>query len=163
MRSGTLNVPGIVGMGEAARILVDEGEREALRLRGLRDDLESGIWERVPDAEVNGDREHRLPHLTNLAFPGAKGDALMAGLRDLAVSSGSACTSARLEPSHVLKAMGLSDDLSRSSLRFSLGRFTTPEEVRRARDMVVEEVSRLRSPAGIPSPAGQDVLREERP
>ena len=127
------------------------------------DALESGILARVPDAVIHGDRENRLPHLTNIGFPDAVGDKLMAGLRHLAVSSGSACTSATVEPSHVLKAMGLSDDLSHSSLRFSLGRFTTPEDVQRAVVMVGEEVARLRTAAGIPSPTGTDGLRQRHP
>ncbi len=163
MRSGTLNVPGIVGMGEAAQILAEGMGTEVSRLQSLRDTLESGILASVSDAVIHGDRESRLPHLTNIGFPGAAGDKLMAGLRGLAVSSGSACTSATVEPSHVLKAMGHSDDLSRSSLRFSLGRFTTPEEVQRACEMVGEEVARLRAPAGIPSPTGPDGLRQRRP
>lgn len=163
MRSGTLNVPGIVGMGEAAKILGDGMDAEVSRLQSLRDALESGILARVPDAVIHGDRENRLPHLTNIGFPDAVGDKLMAGLRHLAVSSGSACTSATAEPSHVLKAMGLSDDLSHSSLRFSLGRFTTPEDVQRAVVMVGEEVARLRTAAGIPSPTGPDGLRQRHP
>ena len=163
MRSGTLNVPGIVGMGEAAKILGDGMDAEVSRLQSLRDALESGILARVPDAVIHGDRENRLPHLTNIGFPDAVGDKLMAGLRHLAVSSGSACTSATVEPSHVLKAMGLSDDLSHSSLRFSLGRFTTPEDVQRAVVMVGEEVARLRTAAGIPSPTGPDGLRQRHP
>lgn len=163
MRSGTLNVPGIVGMGEAAKILGDGMDAEVSRLQSLRDALESGILARVPDAVIHGDRENRLPHLTNIGFPDAVGDKLMAGLRHLAVSSGSACTSATAEPSHVLKAMGLSDDLSHSSLRFSLGRFTTPEDVQRAVVMVGEEVARLRTAAGIPSPTDPDGLRQRHP
>lgn len=162
MRSGTINVPGVVGMGEAARILGAEMDAEIPRLRDLRDRLEAGILQRVEDAKVHGDRDGRLPHLTNICFPDLKGDTLMAQLGELAVSSGSACTSATPEPSHVLKAMGLSDDLSRSSLRFSLGRFTTLGEVERATALVGEEVLRLRTPAEVPFPTGPDGVREGR-
>ena len=166
MRSGTLNVPGIVGMGEAARILARARAEEIPALANLRDRLETGILEQVPDAVVNGDRHNRLPHVTNIGFPGVKGDGLLTGLRDLAVSSGSACTSATLEPSHVLKAMGLPDDLSRGSIRFSLGRMSTPGEVDRAVKMVGTEVDCQRGNAGIPSRTGSDTVNQgtaERP
>ncbi len=145
MRSGTLNVPGIVGMGEAARIAREEFDREVPRLAALRDRVQEQTLAKVPDAVINGDPEHRLPHLTNLSFPYVEGESLIMGLRDVAVSSGSACTSASLEPSYVLKALGLGDELAHSSIRFSLGRFTTAEEVDYAADKVVREVARLRA------------------
>jgi cysteine desulfurase len=144
MRSGTLNVTGIVGMGEAARICCDEMATEVPRLRALRDRLEGRILAQLPDAVVNGDPAARLPHLTNISFPYVEGESLIMGVKELAVSSGSACTSASLEPSYVLKGLGLGDELAHSSLRFSLGRFTTEPEVDFAADRVVQEVKRLR-------------------
>jgi cysteine desulfurase len=145
MRSGTLNVPGIVGIGEAARIAREEMATELPRVQALRDRLQAGIFLRVPDAVVNGDVEHRLPHLLNVSFPYVEGESLLMGVKELAVSSGSACTSASLEPSYVLKSLGLGDELAHSSIRFSLGRFTTAEEVDFAIDRVANEVARLRA------------------
>ncbi|MBX3464423.1 MAG: IscS subfamily cysteine desulfurase [Planctomycetes bacterium] len=144
MRSGTLNVTGIVGMGEAARICCDEMAVEVPRLRALRDRLEQRILAQLPDAVVNGDPAARLPHLCNISFPYVEGESLIMGVKELAVSSGSACTSASLEPSYVLKSLGLGDELAHSSIRFSLGRFTTEPEVDFAADRVVQEVQRLR-------------------
>ncbi|MEM7201433.1 MAG: IscS subfamily cysteine desulfurase [Planctomycetota bacterium] len=144
MRSGTLNVPGIVGMGEAARLAREEFDQEVPRLIELRDRLDTLVRQRIPDVVTNGDPEHRLPHLTNLSFPYVEGESLIMGIRDMAVSSGSACTSASLEPSYVLKALGASDELAHSSIRFSLGRFTTQEEIDYAADCVSTEVMRLR-------------------
>ncbi len=144
MRSGTLNVPGIVGMGEAARICCEEMTVEIGKLRALRDRLERRILQAMPDAVRNGDPEARLPHLANLSFPYVEGESLIMGVKDLAVSSGSACTSASLEPSYVLKSLGLGDELAHSSIRFSLGRFTTEAEVDYAADRVVAEAKRLR-------------------
>jgi cysteine desulfurase len=144
MRSGTLNVPGIVGMGEAARICREEMAAETARLRTLRDRLERRVFAALPDAVRNGDPDARLPHLANLSFPYVEGESLIMGIKDLAVSSGSACTSASLEPSYVLKSLGLGDELAHSSIRFSLGRFTTEAEVDYATDRVVAEVKRLR-------------------
>lgn len=144
MRSGTLNVTGIVGMGEAARIAKEEFAAEVARLRTLRDRLQSRLLAGLPDAVVNGDQDARLPHLTNVSFPYVEGESLIMGIKELAVSSGSACTSASLEPSYVLKGLGLGDELAHSSIRFSLGRFTTEAEVDHAADRVVAEVKRLR-------------------
>jgi cysteine desulfurase len=145
MRSGTLNVPSIVGMGEAARILREELAAEVPRLAALRDRLEQRILARLPDAVINGDPAARLPHLSNLSFPYVEGESLIMGIKELAVSSGSACTSASLEPSYVLKSLGLGDELAHSSIRFSLGRFTTEAEVDLAARRVCEEVERLRA------------------
>ena len=144
MRSGTLNVTGIVGMGAAAEIARVEMAQEIQRLRALRDRLEARLLKVIPDAVVNGDREHRLPHLANVSFPYVEGESLIMGIKELAVSSGSACTSASLEPSYVLKSLGLGDELAHSSIRFSLGRFTTEAEVDYAADRVIAEVKRLR-------------------
>ena len=129
MRSGTLNVPGIVGFGKACEIALNEMEEEANRLRKLRDKLENALLQ-IEESYLNGDKEHKLPHVTNISFKYVEGEGLMMGFnRNIAVSSGSACTSASLEPSYVLKALGLGDDLAHSSLRFGLGRFTTEEEI----------------------------------
>ena len=143
MRSGTLNVPGIVGMGEAARIARDEFAEQTASVRTLRDRLESGLM-RIEDAVLNGDVESRLPHLTNISFPYVEGESMIMGIKDVAVSSGSACTSASLEPSYVLKSLGLGDELAHSSIRFSLGRFNTAAEVDYVIDLVTREVNRLR-------------------
>lgn len=144
MRSGTLNVPGIVGFGKASAICEKEKEKESGRLKGLRDKLESAILNGV-DATVNGSTACRLPHVTNIAFRDVDGNSLLIGLgKSIAVSSGSACTSASPEPSHVLKALGLDDDLAHSSIRFSLGRFTTEEEVDFAIDHVVTTVKKIK-------------------
>jgi cysteine desulfurase len=144
MRSGTLNVTGIVGMGEAARICTAEMATEIPRLQALRDRLEQRIFDKLPDSVRNGDQRARLPHLANVSFPYVEGESLIMGVKDLAVSSGSACTSASLEPSYVLKGLGLGDELAHSSIRFSLGRFTTEQEVDFAVDRIVHEVNRLR-------------------
>jgi len=129
MRSGTLNVPAIVGMGKAAAIAKDEMEEEAKRLAGLRDRLEKGLCE-IEETYVNGNVENRMPHVSNISFKHVEGEGLMMTFnQQLAVSSGSACTSASLEPSYVLVALGLGDDLAHSSIRFSLGRFSTEEEI----------------------------------
>jgi cysteine desulfurase len=138
LRSGTLNVPGIVGLGKACAIARAEMSAEAERLKGLRNRLESALLQ-LEETYVNGHREHRLPGTTNLSFKGVEDEALIMGFnKDIALSSGSACTSASLEPSYVLKALGLSDELARSSLRFGLGRFTTEAEV----DYTIERVTR---------------------
>ncbi len=144
MRSGTLNVAGIVGMGEAARLAREEMPTEVPRLAALRDRLEAGIRKRIPDVVTNGNPGFRLPHLSNLSFPYVEGESLIMGVKEIAVSSGSACTSASLEPSYVLKSMGLNDELAHSSVRFSLGRLNTEEEVDFAIDKVCTEVERLR-------------------
>ena len=138
-RSGTLNVPGIVGLGAACEEASHEMVNERMRLSALRDRLESSLAQRVGPIVVNGSRAHRLPHVANVSFPGLDGSSLLAALDDVAVSSGSACTSASLQASHVLLAMGVTDDLAHSSIRFSLGRFTTREQI----DYVVEKFSAL--------------------
>jgi cysteine desulfurase len=129
MRSGTMNVPGIVGFGKACEICMNEMEAEGQRLSKMRDRLEAGLMQ-LEEAYVNGNREHRLPHVANISFKYVEGEGLMMGFnKNIALSSGSACTSASLEPSYVLKALGLGDDLAHSSLRFGLGRFTTDEQI----------------------------------
>jgi cysteine desulfurase len=143
MRSGTLNVPGIVGLGKACELCRLEMESDTKRLSAMRDRLENSLLE-LEESYVNGSREHRLPHVSNISFTYVEGEGLMMGVKDLAVSSGSACTSASLEPSYVLKALGLSDDLAHSSLRFGLSRFTTDEQVDYAINHVKEAVTKLR-------------------
>ena len=144
MRSGTLNVPGIVGLGKACAICSEEMPEEACRLAGLRNRLREGIMSRLGDCRVNGSMEHRLPGNINISFGSVEGESLLMGINDIAVSSGSACTSAALEPSYVLKALGVDDDLAHSSIRFGLGRFNTEAEVDYVAARVVETVSRLR-------------------
>jgi len=137
MRSGTLNVPGIVGFGKACEICRLEMAEETARVSKLRDKLEQALLS-IEEAYVNGDKDHRLPHVSNISFKYVEGEGLMMGFnKNIAVSSGSACTSASLEPSYVLKALGLGDDLAHSSLRFGLGRFTTEEQI----DYTIEQVS----------------------
>jgi cysteine desulfurase len=164
LRSGTLNVPGIVGFGKAVAIAMAEREEEARRLRLLRKRLSEGILSRVEEVSVNGpplpeiaedgslspgEREERLPGNLNLSFAGVEGEALLMGLRDIAVSSGSACTSASLRPSHVLKALGVPDDLAHASIRFGLGRWNTEEEVDFTVEAVERTVRRLREMAPV--------------
>ena len=143
MRSGTLNVPGIVGLGKACELGRLEMQQDAVRLSALRDKLENALTQ-LEESYVNGNREHRLPHTANISFKYVEGEGLMMAMKDLAVSSGSACTSASLEPSYVLKSLGLSDDLAHSSIRFGLGRFTTEEEVDRAIEVTRNAVTHLR-------------------
>jgi cysteine desulfurase len=143
MRSGTLNVPGIVGFGKACEICQNEMTEEAARLSAMRDRLEKELLT-MEEAYVNGNPEHRLPHVANISFKFVEGEGLMMGTKDIAVSSGSACTSASLEPSYVLKSLGLDDELAHSSLRFGLGRFTTDEEIDFAIDHVKTAVNKLR-------------------
>lgn len=145
LRSGTLNVPGIVGLGAACAIARREMPEESLRLCGLRDRLHSGILSRLDEIHVNGSMEHRLPHNLNLSFAHVSSDMLMMSLNDIALSAGSACTSAKPEPSYVLKAMGVPDDLAYAAVRFGLGRFTTSEEVEYVINRIAETVSGLRS------------------
>ncbi|MEN4849258.1 IscS subfamily cysteine desulfurase [Pantoea agglomerans] len=144
MRSGTLPVHQIVGMGEAYRIAAEERETEMARLQTLRDRLWQGI-STLPDVTLNGDLQQSAPNILNLSFADVEGESLIMALKDLALSSGSACTSASLEPSYVLRAMGLSEELAHSSLRFSLGRFTTEEEIDYAIALVQKSVTRLRA------------------
>jgi len=144
MRSGTLNVPGIVGFGKACELARLEMADDAVRLSKLRDKLENALMQ-LEEAYVNGSREHRLPHVSNISFKYVEGEGLMMGFnKNIALSSGSACTSASLEPSYVLKALGLGDDLAHSSLRFGLGRFTTEEQIDYTIKAVSDTVIKLR-------------------
>lgn len=143
MRSGTLNVPGIVGLGKACEICRLEMAADTARISRMRDRLESELLT-LEESYVNGNREHRLPHVSNMSFKYVEGEGLIMGVKDIAVSSGSACTSASLEPSYVLKALGLDDELAHSSLRFGLSRFTTDEEIEYAISHVKEAVNKLR-------------------
>jgi len=149
MRSGTLNVPGIVGLGKAAELAQQEMGAEAERLISLRERLKAGLFGQLDDVRINGDAVQRLPGNLNLSFAYIEGESLMMGLKEIAVSTGSACTSASLEPSYVLKAIGLEDSLAHASIRFGLGRFNTADEMDYTVQRVSEEVRRLReiSPA----------------
>jgi cysteine desulfurase len=144
MRSGTLNVPGIVGLGKAAELCRLEMQQDTDRLRKLRDRLNEGLHRNLDEIYINGSMEHRLPHNLNISFAYVEGESLLMGINDVAVSSGSACTSASLEPSYVLKALGAGDDLAHSSIRFGLGRWTTEEEVDYVIDKLTKVVRRLR-------------------
>jgi cysteine desulfurase len=144
MRSGTLNVPGIVGLGKACELCAQEMPEETRRLSYLRDKLRERIMAELDEVYVNGSLEHRLPHNINLSFAYVEGESLLMGIHDVAVSSGSACTSATLEPSYVLKALGVGEDLAHTSIRFGLGRFNTEEEVDYVIKRVVEVVRKLR-------------------
>jgi cysteine desulfurase len=144
MRSGTLNVPGIVGFGKACEICMNEMESDAARISKLRDKLENALLQ-VEESYLNGDKVHRLPHVTNISFKYVEGEGLMMGFnKNIALSSGSACTSASLEPSYVLKALGLGDDLAHSSLRFGLGRYTTEDQIDYTIEHVTNTVNKLR-------------------
>ena len=145
MRSGTLNVPGIVGFAKAAELCRLEMEEEGRRVLALRERLRQGIEARVPNTVVNGSLEHRLPGNLNISFAFVEGEAMMMALKDVAVSSGSACTSASLEPSYVLRALGVPEEMAHTSIRFGLGRFTTEAEVDYVIDLVVDKVKRLRN------------------
>jgi len=144
MRSGTLNVPGIVGLGKAAQLCQQDMEKDTARLRNLRDRLNEQLHKNLDEIYINGSWEHRLPHNLNISFAYVEGESLLMGINDVAVSSGSACTSASLEPSYVLKALGAGDDLAHSSIRFGLGRWTTDEEVDYVVDKLTKVVRRLR-------------------
>ncbi len=144
MRSGTLNVPGIVGLGAAAELCMKEMAGEAARLGAMRARLERGVLDRLDEVQVNGHPEKRLPHITNISFGFVEGESLMMACKDIAMSSGSACTSASLEPSYVLKSLGVGDDLAHSSLRLSLGRFNTDAEVDFAVEQIAKAVTKLR-------------------
>jgi cysteine desulfurase len=144
MRSGTLNVPGIVGLGEACAIAKREMAEESERLRTLRDHLKERLLSGLDEVYINGSLEHRLPNNLNMSFAYVEGESLLMGINDIAVSSGSACSSATLEPSYVLKALGMGDDLAHSSIRFGLGRFNTREEIDYTADRLIEVVSKLR-------------------
>ena len=144
MRSGTLNVPGIVGFGKACELCMLDMEEDTKRIKVLRDKLETELL-KLEEAYVNGSVEHRLPHVANISFKHVEGEGLLMGFnKNIALSSGSACTSASLEPSYVLKALGLGDDLAHSSLRFGLGRFTTEEQIDYTIKAISETVLKLR-------------------
>jgi cysteine desulfurase len=144
MRSGTLNVPGIVGLGKACAIAQEEMLKESCHLAGKRNRLRDRIMSRLDEVTINGSMEHRLPGNLNLSFAHVDGEALLMALNDIAVSSGSACTTAKIEPSHVLRAIGISDDLAHSSIRFGIGRFNTDAEIDYVADRIVETVTHLR-------------------
>ncbi len=144
MRSGTLNVTGIVGLGKACELCQQEMVQETAKLSRLRDRLKDGIMSKLDECYINGSMEHRLPHNINISFAFVEGESLLMGINDVAVSSGSACTSATLEPSYVLKALGVGEDLAHTSIRFGIGRFNTEEEVDYVVGRVVETVNRLR-------------------
>lgn len=144
MRSGTLNVPGVVGFGKAALLAHEEMVVESQRVWALRERLRTRLQTELPEVYVNGSLEHRLPGNLNLSFAFVEGEGMMMALKDVAVSSGSACTSASLEPSYVLRALGIGEELAHTSIRFGLGRFNTLEEVEYVADLVVEKVQRLR-------------------
>ncbi|MGH9655121.1 MAG: IscS subfamily cysteine desulfurase [Bryobacteraceae bacterium] len=144
MRSGTLNVPGVAGLGAACEIARNEMAEEAKRLGFLRDKLKDNLMRDLDEVYINGSIEHRLPHNLNISFAYVEGESLLMGINDIAVSSGSACTSATLEPSYVLKALGAGDDLAHSSIRFGIGRFNTEEEVDYVSGKVTEVVRKLR-------------------
>jgi cysteine desulfurase len=148
LRSGTLNVPGIVGLGKACEICRQEMPEEATRLAVLRDRLKDGLLAGLEDIHVNGSLEHRLPNNLNVSFPGIDIATLLAALNDIALSSGSACNSGTPEPSYVLQALGVSTELASTPLRFGLGRFNTEEEIDYCLTRVVDTVTRLRSMGG---------------
>ncbi|MGB8848454.1 MAG: IscS subfamily cysteine desulfurase [Candidatus Acidiferrales bacterium] len=144
MRSGTLNVTGIIGLGKACEICQQEMVEETKKLSALRDRLKNALMSQLDECFINGSMEHRLPHNINISFAFVEGESLLMGINDIAVSSGSACTSATLEPSYVLKALGVGEDLAHTSIRFGLGRFNTEEEVDYVVSRVAETVNRLR-------------------
>ncbi|RQO33456.1 IscS subfamily cysteine desulfurase [Herminiimonas sp. KBW02] len=143
LRSGTLATHQIVGMGEAFRIAREEMDEELVRIKGLRDRLAKGLMD-MEEVYINGDMDHRVPHNLNVSFNYVEGESLIMAIKDLAVSSGSACTSASLEPSYVLRALGRSDELAHSSIRFTFGRFTTEEDVDFTIKLIKEKVNKLR-------------------
>ena len=144
MRSGTLNVTGIVGLGKACEIAAAEMDHESAKILSLRRKLHKGLVDELPEVFLNGDETERLPGNLNVSFAYVEGESLLMGINDIAVSSGSACTSASLEPSYVLKALGVGEELAHSSIRFGLGRFNTEEEVDYALNRVTDAVNRLR-------------------
>jgi cysteine desulfurase len=144
LRSGTLNVPGIVGMGEALRLCMADREAEQARIASLRDHLQKRLSDALSHVQVNGDPEYRLAGNLNISFAFVEGESMLMGMEGIAVSSGSACTSASLEPSYVLRALGVGDDLAHSSIRYSLGRWTSLDEVDYAADATIRTVQRLR-------------------
>jgi cysteine desulfurase len=163
MRSGTLNVTGIVGFGAAAELVKNEREKDYAHEKSLRDRLKNGLFSSLDELYLNGHPEKRLPNNLNISFAYVEGESFMMGIKDIAVSSGSACTSASLEPSYVLKALNIGDDLAHSSIRFGLGRFNTEEEVDYVIDQVVKVVKKLRdlSPLYEMAKAGVDIKSVE--
>jgi cysteine desulfurase len=143
LRSGTLATHQIVGMGEAFRLAKEEMDTELARIKSLRDRLAKGLTE-IEEVYVNGDMEHRVPHNLNVSFNYVEGESLIMAIKDIAVSSGSACTSASLEPSYVLRALGRSDELAHSSIRFTIGRFTTEEDIDFTINLIKTKVAKLR-------------------
>ena len=143
MRHGTLNVPGIVGMGEAARLCLELRDSERARVTGLRNRMEQAFMD-LEEVYLNGHPTERLPGALNVSFNFVEGESLMMGMKGICVSSGSACTSATLEPSHVMRALGVGEDLVHTSIRFSLGRFTTDEDVDVAIERCVDAATKLR-------------------
>ena len=143
-RSGTLPTPLCVGLGEAAEIAMKEMDAESRRLKKLQDRMLKGLSDKLPEIYVNGDLEHRIPGNLNISFAYVEGESLILGINDLSVSSGSACTSASLEPSYVLRALGVEEEMAHTSLRIGFGRFTTEEEVDYAVKDIVEHVTKLR-------------------
>jgi len=144
MRSGTLNVTGIIGLGKACELAQQEMPEESKKMRALRDRLRAGLEAKLDEVYINGSMEHRLPNNLNMSFAYVEGESLLMGINDVAVSSGSACTSATLEPSYVLKALGVGEDLAHTSIRFGLGRFNTEEDVDYVTDKMVQVVTKLR-------------------
>jgi cysteine desulfurase len=144
MRSGTLNVPGIVGLGKACELARKEMAEESVRMAALRDRLKDKLMAALDETFINGSLSHRLPNNLNISFAYVEGESLLMGINDVAVSSGSACTSATLEPSYVLKALGAGDDLAHSSIRFGIGRFNTEEEIDYTAEKVISVVKKLR-------------------
>ncbi len=162
MRSGTLNVPGIVGFGKACEICQQELPKEAACLTRLRERLKEGIFSQLDEVYVNGHPTQRLPGNMNISFAYVEGESLLMALKEIAVSSGSACTSATLEPSYVLRALGIEEDLAHTSIRFGLGRFNTEEEVDYTTRRVVQEVSRLRDLSPLYELAKADLRKKQR-
>ena len=144
MRSGTLNVPGIVGFGKAAQVAREDLAKESAEMFRLREKLRTTLERELDEIYINGDLQKRLPGNLNMSFAYVEGESLLMGINDIAVSSGSACTSASLEPSYVLKALGVGEDLAHTSIRFGIGRFNTEEEVDYVAGRVTEVVRRLR-------------------
>ncbi len=144
MRSGTLNVPGIVGLGKACEIAMSEMPEESHRIAALRDRLKLQLEENLDDVHVNGSTEHRLPGNLNISFNGVDSESLLMGINDISVSTGAACTAAKIEPSYVLKALGMTDEQANSTLRFGIGRFNTEAEIDYAAERVIDTVKKLR-------------------
>ena len=157
MRSGTLNVPGIVGLGKACELAMQEMPEESRRIAALRDRLEHQLEENLEDVHINGSMEHRLPGNLSIRFDGVDSESLLMGINDIAVSTGAACTAAKIEPSYVLKAIGLTDDQANSTLRFGIGRFNTEAEIDYAAERVIDTVKKLRelSSLGMERAVGQ--------